>query len=116
MKFICRGRVNRWHWLSAQPLVVALLGAGIGYAQVPPGAGQVSIPESSIEKPGDVGVRAHTNIQIFVPNRGPDRAQAPSGNGSPGGAGSRSPAGAGYEEGNRVCPAAIAQRLDADAG
>jgi hypothetical protein len=91
MKFISRGRVNRWHWLSAQALVVALLGAGIGYAQVPPGAGQVSIPESSIEKPGDVGVRAHTNTQIFVPNRGPDGAQAPSGNGSPGGEGSRSP-------------------------
>ena len=87
---ICR-KANRRRCLSSQVLVVAMLSAGCGYAQVPPGAGQVSTPESSIEKPGDAGVRAHTNIEIFTPNRGPFGAPAPSGSGGPGGAGSRSP-------------------------
>ena len=76
---------------SIEVLAAALLGAGYGFAQVPPGAGQVSTPESSIEKPGDTGVRAHTNIQIFIPNQGANGAPAPPGRGSPGAAGARSP-------------------------
>jgi hypothetical protein len=72
-------------------LAVALLAAGNGYAQVPPGAGQVSTPESSIERPGDIGVRAHTNTQIFIPNWGADPAQAPPGDGTPGAAVPSSP-------------------------
>ena len=72
-------------------LAVALLGAGSGYAQVPPGAGQASTPDSSIEKPGDTGVRAHTNIQIFIPNQGAKGAHAPPGGRGPGAAGSGSP-------------------------
>jgi len=32
--------------------------------------GHVVIPQSSIENPGDVGLRAHTNTRIFVPQRG----------------------------------------------
>ena len=91
IEFICWNKVNRWHCLLPQALVVALFSASIGHAQVAPGAGQVSTPESSVEKLGDVGVRSHTNIQIFTPNRGPDGAQAPSDSGSPGGAGSLSP-------------------------
>lgn len=70
---------------------VALLGAGNGYAQVPPGTGQVSTPGSSIEKPGDTGVRAHTNIQIFIPNHGANGAHAPPGGSGPGAASSRAP-------------------------
>ena len=31
------------------------------------GAGQVLRPESSIEQPGDIGVRAHTNVEVFMP-------------------------------------------------
>jgi hypothetical protein len=72
-------------------LAAALLAAENGYAQVPPGAGQVSTPESSVERPGDTGVRAHTNTQIFIPNQGANGAQAPPGGGVPGAAGSRSP-------------------------
>jgi hypothetical protein len=72
-------------------LTAALLGVENGYAQVPSGAGQASTPESSIEKPGDTGVRAHTNIQIFIPNQGANGAHAPPGGGGPGAAGSRSP-------------------------
>lgn len=33
--------------------------------------GHVVIPESSIPKSGDAGVRMHTNIEIFVPNEQP---------------------------------------------
>ncbi len=47
-----------------------LLAAGVADAQAAPGGGQVVIPQSSVEKPGDVGKRAHTNIEIFVPNPG----------------------------------------------
>jgi len=31
------------------------------------GEGVVKTPESSVEEPGDIGKRAHTNIKIFVP-------------------------------------------------
>ena len=63
--------------LSIGVLAVALLTTGNGYAQLPPGTGQVSTPESSVEKPGDTGLRAHTNIQIFIPNQGANGAHAP---------------------------------------
>jgi hypothetical protein len=45
-------------WLGV--FAVALLAAG---------GGQVSIPRSSVEQPGDTGVRVHTNIEIFIPNQ-----------------------------------------------
>ncbi len=64
-------------WLPA--FVLALIAAAEGYGQTTPGGGQVSTPQSTIEKPGDTGVRAHTNIQIFTPKRGPDGARAPAG-------------------------------------
>ncbi len=61
---------NRSRCCSFQMLAVMMLAAGSARAQVaPPQGGQVSIPNSSIEKPGDVGVRAHTNTQIFIPRR-----------------------------------------------
>jgi hypothetical protein len=56
--------------LSFMALIIALLATAGGHAQVPSAGGQVFTPESSIEKPGDNGVRAHTNIQIFLPNHG----------------------------------------------
>jgi hypothetical protein len=73
---------------GGQVLAFALLAAGAGYAQAPPGAGQVVTPGSSIEEPGDTGVRAHTNIQIFIPNQGPASGQSPPGDASPGAASS----------------------------
>jgi hypothetical protein len=82
---------KRWSRFSIEVLAAALLGAGYGFAQVPPGAGQVSTPESSIEKPGDTGVRAHSNTQIFIPNQGANGAPALPGGGGPGAAGTRSP-------------------------
>jgi hypothetical protein len=91
MRLICWNGAKRWPLLSIEVLAVALLAAGTVYAQVPPGVGQVSTPESSIEKPGDRGVRAHTNIQRFIPNRNADGARVPPGSRGPGAPGSRYP-------------------------
>ena len=79
VRFIFRIRARR----SSLVIAVATLAVSSGHAQVPSTGGQVSTPESSIEKPGDTGVRAHTNIQIFTPNRGPEGVQAPQGTGAP---------------------------------
>jgi hypothetical protein len=67
-------------------LIIVFLATYGGYAQAPSTGGQVLTPESSIEKPGDTGVRAHTNIQIFLPNRGAGGGQVRSdvaGSGAP---------------------------------
>lgn len=92
MRFHWLPSANRWPRVAFQALAIALIAAGSGRAQAPSGAGQVVTPESSTPKPGDTGVRAHTNIQIFIPNRGADGAQAPPGSssGSPDAAASRS--------------------------
>jgi hypothetical protein len=79
----CSGIV-RWRCLLFMVLVIALLAPPGGHAQAPSAGGQVLTPESSIEKPGDTGVRAHTNIQIFLPNRGGE--QRPPGGVAPDGA------------------------------
>jgi hypothetical protein len=68
----------RWLLLPA----AGLLAVTSVYAQAPSPGGQVSIPESSTEQPSDVGVRTHTNIQIFIPNQGADRAPAAPGAGT----------------------------------
>ena len=55
--------------LLAVALTVLLLGFTTpAPAQSPQRHGTVIIPESSIEHPEDIGVRAHTNIRIFVPD------------------------------------------------
>jgi hypothetical protein len=72
--------------------VFALIAAAQGYGQTPPAGGQVSTPPSTIEKPGDSGVRAHTNTQIFIPNQAPDGRRAP-----PAGTDTGAPQGPGLE-------------------
>jgi hypothetical protein len=91
IRLACWKAAKRWPRLSIGVLAVAVFAAGNGYAQVPPGTGQVSTPGSSIEKPGDAGVRAHTNIQIFIPNHGANGAHVQPGGSGPGAASSRSP-------------------------
>jgi hypothetical protein len=57
--------------------VTFLLSAGLSATQAL--AGAVIIPESSVDKPGAPGSRAHTNIEIFVPEQvlsGPAAAHA----------------------------------------
>jgi hypothetical protein len=60
------------------PAVVAAFAIGVSAAaQTPPAGGQVVVPGSSVAKPGDSGVRAHTNTLIFVPNRGSQQGHRP---------------------------------------
>ena len=68
--------------LFAVAAAVKLTLAGFGDARAAPNGGQVVIPESSVEKPGDVRKRAHTNIEIFVPH--PRTVLTPPSPGSPG--------------------------------
>jgi hypothetical protein len=75
-------------------IAAVVLGASHGRAQVPAGEGQVSVPSSSTEQPGDTGVRGHTNVQIFIPKTAEDDARAPLGGG---GATSRAPPAPGPE-------------------
>ena len=67
----------RERWVPLQAFAVVMLASATGHAQVAPNAGQVTIPGSSLEKPGDTGVRAHTNIEIFRPNRSPESTEQP---------------------------------------
>ena len=89
MRLSCGDCASRSARFASHVLVFALLTAGSGHAQAPPGAGQVVTPGSSIPEPNDTGVRAHTNIQIFIPNQGAAAGQAPPSGASPGPASSR---------------------------
>lgn len=66
--------------LAGAVLLATLLFAPFASAQeirnVGP-TGYVFVPASSIEHPEDIGVRAHTNIQIFVPNVWHDSSTPP---------------------------------------
>lgn len=44
-----------------------LLTGALATAQMRPAGGKVLVPDSSIEKPTDIGRFAHTNIQVFFP-------------------------------------------------
>jgi kumamolisin len=49
-------------------MTLALLAVGVlATAQIKPMSGKVLVPDSSIEKPTDIGHAAHTNIQVFLP-------------------------------------------------
>jgi kumamolisin len=63
-------------FVKVRPLVGAAalgaLAAGAAYGETTPRGGDMIIPESSLEGPEDIGVRAHTNFRIFVPKGGMD--------------------------------------------
>ncbi|HKM73027.1 MAG TPA: S53 family peptidase [Stellaceae bacterium] len=69
-------------FVKVRPLAGAVafgaLAAGGAYGQVAPRGGEVLIPESSQEELTDIGIRAHTNLKMFVPRGGMDNAQPPS--------------------------------------
>ena len=52
---------------SAVALTTVLGLTSLAPAQIKLVSGKVFTPDSSIEKPGDVGKRAHTNIKLFMP-------------------------------------------------
>jgi len=54
--------------VSALVLLVGLTNAGL--AQHGSARGKVISPQSNIERPGDIGVRAHTNIELLLPSGG----------------------------------------------
>src|SRR5271166_733951 len=54
---------------------LAAMAAGDAYGEWAAHGGHVMIPDSSIEAPEHVGLRAHTNLKMFVPSAGPLAAQ-----------------------------------------
>lgn len=76
------GRLGRISVPAAAVLATvfaALPGGQHALAQSPrtPRGGQVIAPDSSVEQPGDIGVRAHTNIKYFVPTGGMGSVRPP---------------------------------------
>jgi hypothetical protein len=91
IRLACRKAAKRWPRLSIGVLAVAVFAAGNGTRRFRPARGKSRLPDRASKKPGDTGVRAHTNIQTFIPNQSANGAQAPPGSGGPGAACSRSP-------------------------
>jgi kumamolisin len=54
--------------LSLAAPTVLLVFTSLAPAQIRPVSGKVFTPDSSIEKPSDIGKRVHTNIKLFLPN------------------------------------------------
>jgi kumamolisin len=57
---------------------LGVLPVGGASAQLLRRGGQVEVPQSSIEQAEHIGVRAHTNLKLFVPAGGMDAVQPPS--------------------------------------
>lgn len=59
-------------------LVLAFGLTNVGFAQHASTRGKVISPQSNIERPGDLGVRAHTNVELLMPaGSGPSTSPAP---------------------------------------
>lgn len=59
-------------------ITAVLVCATIAMSQVRTGRGTVITPESSVERPADIGIRAHTNVKLFIPEGGlPQTAAQP---------------------------------------
>jgi subtilase family serine protease len=54
---------------SVAALNVLLLFISFAPAQIRPASGNVFTPDSSIEKHGDIGMRAHTNLHVLLPTK-----------------------------------------------
>jgi kumamolisin len=62
--------------LASAVILTMLLGlTSLAPAQIRPISGKVFTPDSSIEKPGDLGKRAHTTIRVFLPTQPLQNAQ-----------------------------------------
>jgi kumamolisin len=61
--------------LSIAAPTVLLVCTSLAPAQIRPASGKVFTPDSSIEKPSDIGKRSHTNIKLFLPNEPMREAQ-----------------------------------------
>ncbi len=67
MSATCRVHAILWRTVAA---AAAWLAAGGGAAQAAAALGEIVTPPSGVEKPADVGLRAHTNVEVFVPAGG----------------------------------------------
>ena len=67
--------MGRLKMLLAVVAAVTLFGFADSTSAQSRGKGTVTIPASSVEKPGDIGVRSHTNYRLFVPSEGPMASQ-----------------------------------------
>lgn len=66
------GAVRRLIWFSCLAVVVMLFASTQpAFAQHFGNRGTVVVPSSSVEQPGDIGLRSHTNYRILVPSEGP---------------------------------------------
>jgi len=61
--------------LAVAILAIPFLFGSIATAQMHRSDGKVLIPDSSIEKPTDIGRAAHTNVRVFLPATPPQREQ-----------------------------------------
>ncbi len=62
--------MKKWVSYLAAVAVIATCGALSAFAQQNHRPGFVVVPESNTQRPEDIGVRAHTNFLIFVPDKG----------------------------------------------
>jgi subtilase family serine protease len=60
---------------SVAALTALLVLTSLAPAQIRPVSGKVFTPDSSIERPADLGKRAHTNIHVFLPTEPMRNAQ-----------------------------------------
>jgi subtilase family serine protease len=56
-------------FFSAAALVASFALISLAPAQMRPASGNVVTPDSSIERSTDIGMRAHTNIHVFLPTK-----------------------------------------------
>jgi subtilase family serine protease len=54
---------------SVAALTVLFITASLAPAQMRPASGKIFTPDSSIERHSDIGMRAHTNIHVFLPTK-----------------------------------------------
>jgi hypothetical protein len=76
-------RLRQCARLSMRSAAVAAAMIANGQAQPPPSGGQVLVPGSSLEKPGDIALRPHTNTLIFVPSAIATVGRSPAGRAAP---------------------------------
>src|SRR6187549_1761887 len=68
-----KGHIMNMRLLGAVALAIPLaFGTSRLFAQGGPGQSGVHVPDSSVEQPGDRGLRAHTNHVISLRNAGPE--------------------------------------------
>jgi kumamolisin len=63
-------RLRRILWGTVAAATTALLAVGGGAVQSAAASGQIVTPPSGVVKPEDIGRRAHTNVELFLPPGG----------------------------------------------